>query len=93
MAPARKRLTQSAALRKATAEAEFYAKDPVRLKKLILEAREKINHIPRGPFAETWPYLMAMIRLIRAFYQGEYRDTPSVKPAHHRRRPPLFRFA
>jgi len=69
-------VAQSAALRKATAEADFYAKDPVRLRKLILEAREKINHIPRGPFAETWPYLMAMIRLIRAFHQGEYRDTP-----------------
>jgi uncharacterized membrane protein YkvA (DUF1232 family) len=35
---------------------------------------EKINHIPRGPFAETWPYLMAMIRLIRAYHRGDYRD-------------------
>ena len=69
-------VAQSAALRKATAEAGFYAKDSVRLGELIVEAREKINHIPRGPFAETWPYLMAMIRLLRAFHQGEYQDTP-----------------
>ena len=47
------------------------------MRKLLLEAREKINHIPRGPFAETWPYLMAMIRLIRAYHKGEYRDISS----------------
>jgi uncharacterized membrane protein YkvA (DUF1232 family) len=67
-------ITRSAAFRKATTEAESYAKDPQRLRGLLLEAREKINHIPRGPFAETWPYLMAMIRFISAYHQGEYRD-------------------
>ena len=65
---------QSAAFRRATADAESYARNPERLRKLLVEAREKINHIPRGPFAETWPYLMAMIRLIRAYHQNEYRD-------------------
>jgi uncharacterized membrane protein YkvA (DUF1232 family) len=70
-------ITRSAAFRKATAEAESYVKDPERLRKLAGDAREKINHIPRGPFAETWPYLMAMIRLIRAFHQLEYRDIPA----------------
>lgn len=67
-------ITRSVAFRKATAEAESYVKDPERLRKLAGDAREKINHIPRGPFAETWPYLMAMIRLIRAFHQLEYQD-------------------
>jgi uncharacterized membrane protein YkvA (DUF1232 family) len=70
-------ITRSTAFRKATAEAESYVKDPERLRKLAGDAREKINHIPRGPFAETWPYLMAMIRLIRAFHQLEYRDIPA----------------
>jgi uncharacterized membrane protein YkvA (DUF1232 family) len=73
----RDEITRSAAFRKAEAEAESYVKDPERLRKLLLDAREKINHIPRGPFAETWPYLMAMIRLIRAYPQGEYRDISS----------------
>ena len=68
------KIMQSIAFRKATAEAESYARDPERLLKLVGEAREKINHIPRGPFAETWPYLMAMIRLIRAYQQKEYQD-------------------
>jgi len=67
-------ITRSAAFRKATSESESVVKDPERLRKLVGDAREKINHIPRGPFAETWPYLMAMIRLIRAFHQLEYRD-------------------
>ena len=75
--PSEDEITQSAAFRKATAEAESYMNDPERLRTLLLGAREKINHIPRGPFAETWPYLMAMIRLIRAYHQLEYRDVSS----------------
>jgi uncharacterized membrane protein YkvA (DUF1232 family) len=67
-------ITRSAPFRKATAEAESYVNDPMRLQELLVSAREKINHIPRGPFAETWPYLMAMIRLLRAYHLGEYRD-------------------
>ncbi len=72
--PSGDEITQSAAFQKATAEAESCVNDPERLRTLLVGAREKINHIPRGPFAETWPYLMAMIRLIRAYHQGEYRD-------------------
>ncbi|MEY2561250.1 MAG: hypothetical protein QOG51_1665 [Verrucomicrobiota bacterium] len=67
-------ITRSAAFRKASVDAKSYAEDPKRLRKLFEDAVEKINHIPRGPFAETWPYLMAMIRLIRAYHRGDYRD-------------------
>jgi uncharacterized membrane protein YkvA (DUF1232 family) len=70
-------ITRSAAFRKATSKAASYAKDPKRLRKLFEDAIDKINTIPRGPFAETWPYLMAMIRLIRAYHQREYRDISS----------------
>jgi uncharacterized membrane protein YkvA (DUF1232 family) len=70
-------ITGSVAFRKATAEAESCVKDPKLLRRLFLDAIEKINHIPRGPFAETWPYLMAMIRLIRAYHQREYQDISS----------------
>jgi uncharacterized membrane protein YkvA (DUF1232 family) len=72
--PSGDEITRSAPFRKATAEAESYMNDAGRLQELLVGAREKINHIPRGPFAETWPYLMAMIRLLRAYHQGEYRD-------------------
>ena len=41
-----------------------------------MEAMEKVNYVPRGPFAETWPYLMAMIRLIRAHHAGNIGISP-----------------
>ena len=75
----RDEISQSVAFRKATSEAESYLGDPGRLRKLCLDAVGKINRLPRGPFADTWPYLLAMIRLIRAYHQHEYRDLPSEK--------------
>ena len=67
-------ITQSAAFRRAAIDATAVARDPQRLHKLVEDAIGKIGIIPRGPFADTWPYLMAMIRLIRDFHRAEYRD-------------------
>jgi len=72
-------ISQSAAFRRATADAEDYAGDPKRLGKLVEDAVGKINTIPRGPFGETWPYLLAMIRVIRDYQRGEYRDLAAPK--------------
>jgi uncharacterized membrane protein YkvA (DUF1232 family) len=70
-------IIQSAAFLKATAGAESCAKDPERLRKLLSDAMEKINYVPRGPFIETWPYLLAMVRLVRSYHRGEYQDISS----------------
>src|ERR1044072_4325777 len=67
-------ITQSTAFRRAAIDATAVARDPQRLHKLVEDAVGKIGVIPRGPFAETWPYLMAMIRLIRDYHRAEYRD-------------------
>ena len=67
-------ITQSTAFRRAAVDAAAVARDPQRLHKLVEDAVGKIGSIPRGPFAETWPYLMAMIRLIRDYHRAEYRD-------------------
>ena len=67
-------MSQSAIFRRVALIAQSYGNDPKRLRSLLIEAREKINLIPRGPYAETWPYLMAMIRLLAAYCQGEYDD-------------------
>ena len=67
-------ITQSTAFRRAAIDAAAVARDPQRLHKLVEDAVGKISSIPRGPFAETWPYLMAMIRLIRDYHRAEYRD-------------------
>src|SRR3954470_15885934 len=67
-------ITQSTAFRRAGMDAVAYARDPQRLQKLVEDAVGKISITPRGPFAETWPYLMAMIRLTRDYTRAEYRD-------------------
>jgi uncharacterized membrane protein YkvA (DUF1232 family) len=72
-------ITQSAAFRRATIDAEAYAGDPKRLRKLVEDAVGKLNTLPRGPFGETWPYLLAMVRVVRDYQRGEYRDMSTPK--------------
>src|SRR5205085_12391633 len=67
-------ITRSAAYRRAAMDAETYARDPNRLRQLVEDSVGKISVIPRGPFADTWPYLMAMIRILRDYHRAEYRD-------------------
>jgi uncharacterized membrane protein YkvA (DUF1232 family) len=67
-------ITRSSAFRRAAIDAESYARDPNRMRQLVADAVGKINVIPRGPFADTWGYLMAMIRLLRDYHRAEYRD-------------------
>ena len=67
-------ITRSSAFRRAAIDAEGFARDPMRLRRLVEDAAGKIAIIPRGPFSETWPYLMAMIRLLRDYHRAEYRD-------------------
>jgi uncharacterized membrane protein YkvA (DUF1232 family) len=67
-------ITRSSAFRRAAIDAEAYAREPERLRQLVTDAIGKINVIPRGPFADTWGYLMAMIRLLRDYHRAEYRD-------------------
>ena len=66
----------SAAYRQATSSASAYVRDPERLRKLLEDLAKKTKQVPREPFKETWAYLMAMIRLLRAYYRREYRDLP-----------------
>lgn len=72
-------ITQSVAFRRAASDAEAYVSDPKRLRKLIQDAVGKINVIPRGPFGETWPYLLAMVRVVRDYQRAEYRDIAAAK--------------
>ncbi|HJT45921.1 MAG TPA: YkvA family protein [Chthoniobacterales bacterium] len=54
--------------------AKSYASDPKALRQLVQEATRKAKSIPKAPFAQLWGYLQAMLRLIRAYYRGEYRN-------------------
>lgn len=67
---------RSEAFSEAVADAESYIKNPERLRVLLIEAARKVASIPREPFKETWAYLQAMLRLVRAYYRGQYRNVP-----------------
>jgi uncharacterized membrane protein YkvA (DUF1232 family) len=69
-------VTESSAFRRAASEAEAYADNPALLRELLGNALAKLNVIPRGPFGEAWPYLLAMLRLARDYQRGEYRHVP-----------------
>lgn len=67
---------RSRAFAKAILDAKSYAVDPKRLRALFEEASRKAAAVPREPFQDSWAYLQAMLRLIRAFVRGEYRSVP-----------------
>lgn len=66
----------SEAFKKAKEAAEDYAKSPRKLKKLIEDAWSKISTVPQEQFQENWLYLKAMIRCIKAFASGDYKEIP-----------------
>jgi len=61
---------------KAVVSAKVYVENPPRLQSLFQEAAKQAASMPKEPFQETWPYFQAMLRLIRAYSQGNYRDVP-----------------
>ena len=58
----------------AVKSAKSYIEDPQRLRALFQEAAKEAVSLPRDPFKETWPYFQTMLRLIRAYYQGDYHN-------------------
>lgn len=56
--------------------AKLYVNDPDRLHDLVREAARKAASMPREAFRETWAYFQTMLRLVRAYYRGDYRDVP-----------------
>ena len=74
--PPRPPAIRSEAFSEAVADAKSYIKNPERLRGLLREASRKVASIPREPFKETWAYLQTMLRLLRAYHRGEYRNVP-----------------
>jgi uncharacterized membrane protein YkvA (DUF1232 family) len=56
--------------------AKRYVNDPERLRQLATVVTQKIVSLPQETFRGTLVYLKAMLRLIRAYYRGEYRAVP-----------------
>ena len=57
---------------KAVKSAKSYVENPQRLRGLFEEAAKQAAAMPKEPFAETWAYFQAMLRLIRAYADGTY---------------------
>ena len=74
--PYQKAAIRSHAFARAVLDAASYSLDPVSLRALFEEAARKVAAIPKEPFKDSWPYLQAMLRLIRAYFRGEYRNVP-----------------
>ncbi len=68
---------RSRAFAKAILQARPYTLSPERLDKLLREASRTVGRLPRQPFQNSWAYLHAMLRLLRAFQLGDYRAVPS----------------
>ena len=67
---------RSEAFARAFANAKTHVNDPERLRTLFEEAARKAVAVPKEPFEDSWPYLQAMLRLVRAYFRGEYRNVP-----------------
>ena len=61
---------------KAVNGAKAYVENPSRLRGLFDEAAKQTESMPHEPFAENWPYFQAMLRLIRAYAEGQYPEVP-----------------
>lgn len=67
---------RSEAFARALSDAKAHSNDPERLRVLFQEASRKAAAVPKDPFEDSWPYLQAMLRLVRAYFRGEYRNVP-----------------
>ena len=72
--PYQKAAIRSHAFARAILNAASYSLDPASLRALFEEAAQKVAAIPKEPFKDSWPYLQTMLRLIRAYFRGEYRN-------------------
>jgi uncharacterized membrane protein YkvA (DUF1232 family) len=67
---------RSEAFSEAVEDARSYIKNPERLGGLLNEAARKVASVPREPFKDIWAYLQTMLRLLRAYHRGDYRQVP-----------------
>src|SRR6059058_2666049 len=59
---------------RAVRSARAYVDDPLRLRDLFQDAAQAARSLPTDSFGDTWPYFQTMLRLIRAYYRGEYHE-------------------
>lgn len=62
--------------KRAKHKAEAYAHNPEKTKDLLAKAVKKAKRKRKGPVSQAWQYLSALIRMVRAYIRGEYKEIP-----------------
>src|SRR5689334_21110062 len=70
----RKPVLQSEAFARALREAKLRLVGPGGLRSLFERGAKKASSLPKHSFKASWPYLQTMLRLIRAYERGEYKQ-------------------
>ena len=70
----RKPVLRSEAFARALREAKLRIAGLGGLRSLFDKAAKECATLPRQRFKETWPYLQTMLRLVRAYEQGNYKQ-------------------
>ena len=65
---------RSEAFARALREAKLRVIGSGGLRSLFEQAAKKAASLPKQPFKENWAYLQTMLRLVRAYERGEYRQ-------------------
>ena len=70
----RKPALRSEAFARALSEAKLRVVGSGGLRSLFEQAAKEAASLPRQRFKANWPYLQTMLRLVRAYERGEYRQ-------------------
>src|SRR4051794_12327337 len=70
----RKPVLRSEAFARALRESKLRIAGLGGLRSLFDKAAKECARLPRQRFKETWPYVQTMLRLVRAYEQGDYKQ-------------------
>jgi uncharacterized membrane protein YkvA (DUF1232 family) len=70
----RKPVLRGEAFARALSEAKLRVVGSGGLRSLFEKAAKKAASLPRQRFKQNWPYLQTMLRLVRAYEHGEYKQ-------------------
>lgn len=71
------RIVRSAFFIRLLQRAKDYLADPQKLNRLIETARTKGAATGDGPLQGIWQSVLALLRLLRAYWRGDYRQVPT----------------
>jgi uncharacterized membrane protein YkvA (DUF1232 family) len=71
------RIARSPLFARLLRQAKGYVADPQKLGRLIDSASTKGTKVGDGPLQAIWGSVLALLRLLRAYWRGEYRQVPT----------------